>query len=48
MRYWGNSNTNFHTWSAKDDAAEWTIAILLYGEGVQAGKEASSKFALGR
>jgi hypothetical protein len=38
MRYWGNGDTNSKwPWSTQDDAAAWTIDILLYGDGVQAG-----------
>lgn len=39
MRYWGNENTKSKwPWSTQDDAASRTIDILLYGDGVQAGK----------
>jgi hypothetical protein len=39
MRYWGNGVTNSKwPWSTQDDAAAWSIDILLYGDGVQAGK----------
>lgn len=38
MRYWGDGNTDRWPWSTQADAAEWTIDILLYGEGVEDGK----------
>jgi hypothetical protein len=38
MKYWGDhGKTDKHPWIAQGDAAEWTIDILLHGEGVQAG-----------
>lgn len=38
MKYWGdNGTTDKHPWITQSDAAEWTIDVLLYGEGVQAG-----------
>jgi nucleoside-diphosphate-sugar epimerase len=38
LQYWGDGNTDKYPWSTTEDAAEWTIDILLYGDGVQAGK----------
>lgn len=38
MRYWGNGKVDKWPWSTQNDVAEWTIDILLYGDGVQAGK----------
>ncbi|TVY55590.1 putative pinoresinol-lariciresinol reductase 3 [Lachnellula cervina] len=39
MKYWGDDGkTNKWPWSTQADAAEYTIDILLYGKGVQAGE----------
>ncbi|CZR52458.1 uncharacterized protein PAC_02335 [Phialocephala subalpina] len=39
MKYWGDGDVrSVWPWSTQEDAAEWTIDILMYGEGVQAGK----------
>lgn len=38
MRYWGNGLVDKWPWSTQNDAAEWTIDILIHGKGVQAGK----------
>lgn len=37
-RYWGDENTRSMFPCAQDDAAAWTIDILLRGEGVQTGE----------
>lgn len=37
IRFWGSEATDKFPWSTQDDAAEWTIDILLYGKGVQSG-----------
>ena len=38
MRYWGDcGKSDKHPWTSQSDAVEWTIDILLYGDGVQAG-----------
>ncbi len=48
MRYWGEGNVvGKWPWSAQDDAAAWTIDILLQGEGVQEGKGGFFKFSSG-
>jgi nucleoside-diphosphate-sugar epimerase len=47
MRYWGDGQTDKWPWSTQDDAAEWTIDILLYGEGLQAGKGGFFKISSG-
>jgi len=47
MRYWGNGKTDKWPWTTQDDAVEWTIDILLYGDGVQAGKGGFFKFSSG-
>lgn len=47
MRYWGNGTADKWPWSTQDDAAEWTIDILLHGEGVQAGRGGLFKFSSG-
>ncbi|KAM0247108.1 hypothetical protein ACHAQJ_009963 [Trichoderma viride] len=38
MRYWGDGDVSKWPWITQSDAAEWTIDILLYGDGVQAGR----------
>ncbi|KAF4834922.1 hypothetical protein CGCTS75_v002680 [Colletotrichum tropicale] len=38
MKYWGDGNKQLHPWTEQDDAAAWTIEILLNGEGVREGK----------
>ncbi|KAK1851698.1 nad dependent epimerase [Colletotrichum chrysophilum] len=38
MKYWGDGNKQVHSWTDQDDAAAWTIEILLNGEGVREGK----------
>lgn len=48
MRYWGEGNAvGKWPWSAQDDAAAWTIDILLHGEGVQEGNGGFFKFSSG-
>jgi hypothetical protein len=48
MRYWGNGDTdNKWPWSTQEDAASWTIDILLHGDGVQAGNGGFFKFRSG-
>jgi NAD(P)-dependent dehydrogenase (short-subunit alcohol dehydrogenase family) len=47
MRYWGDGKTDKWPWTAQEDAAEWTIDILLYGDGVQAGKGGFFKISSG-
>lgn len=48
MQYWGNGDIeNKWPWSSIEDAAAWTIDILLYGDGVQAGKGGFFKFCSG-
>ena len=48
MRYWGKGDTeNKWPWSTQDDTAAWTIDILMYGDGVQAGKGGFFKFSSG-
>ncbi|TGJ78461.1 hypothetical protein E0Z10_g10306 [Xylaria hypoxylon] len=47
MKYWGNGTADKLPWSTQDDAAEWTIDILLHGEGVQAGRGGCFKFSSG-
>jgi nucleoside-diphosphate-sugar epimerase len=47
MRFWGSGITDKWPWSTQDDAAEWTIDILLHGEGVQAGKGGFFKICSG-
>jgi nucleoside-diphosphate-sugar epimerase len=37
MRYWGNGDNVKLPWSTQEDAAAWTIDILMHGDGVQAG-----------
>ncbi|KAL0944677.1 nad dependent epimerase [Colletotrichum truncatum] len=38
MCYWGNGNKQLHSWTTQDDAAVWTIEILINGKGVREGK----------
>ncbi len=38
LSYYGDGDTNNWPWSGQDDVAEWTIDILLHGDGVQAGE----------
>ncbi|KAF6817228.1 hypothetical protein CPLU01_13636 [Colletotrichum plurivorum] len=38
MRYWGDGNKYPQPWTTQDDAAAWTIEVLLNGNGVQEGK----------
>jgi nucleoside-diphosphate-sugar epimerase len=38
MRFWGNGLVDKWPWSTQDDAANWTIDILIHGKGVQAGE----------
>lgn len=38
MRYWGNGDKALYPWSTQDDAAEYTIDVLLYGKGVREGE----------
>jgi nucleoside-diphosphate-sugar epimerase len=38
MKFWGDGDTSKWPWSTQNDAAEWTIDVLLHGDGVQAGK----------
>lgn len=38
FRYWADGNRRKYSWTSQDDAAAWTIEILLNGEGVQEGK----------
>jgi len=48
MRYWGNEDTNSKwPWITQGDCAEYTIDVLLHGEGVQAGKGGIFKFRSG-
>lgn len=49
MQYWGHGDAESKwTWSTQEEAAAWTIHILLYGDSVQAGKGGGpSNFALG-
>jgi nucleoside-diphosphate-sugar epimerase len=47
MHYWGNGKTDKWPWTTQDDAAEWTIDVLLYGDGVQAGNGGFFKFSSG-
>jgi len=48
MKYWGdNGITDKHPWTTQSDAAEWTIDILLYGKGVQAGEGGVFKIQAG-
>ncbi|TDZ99673.1 hypothetical protein C8034_v000027 [Colletotrichum sidae] len=37
MRYWGDGNKQLYPWSDPDDAAAWTIEILINGVGVREG-----------
>jgi nucleoside-diphosphate-sugar epimerase len=38
MQYWGdNGKSDKWPWTTQEDVTEWTIDILLHGEGVQAG-----------
>lgn len=48
MKYWGDhGRTDKHPWIAQRDAAEWTIDILLHGDGVLAGKGGVFKIQTG-
>ncbi|KAI0535127.1 hypothetical protein GGR58DRAFT_519652 [Xylaria digitata] len=47
MRYWGNGTADKWPWSTQDDAAEWTIDILLHEECVQAGQGGFFKISSG-
>ncbi|GAW12883.1 hypothetical protein ANO14919_022540 [Xylariales sp. No.14919] len=47
MRYWGNGTADRWPWTTQDDAAEWTIDILLHGEGVTEGRGGVFKFSSG-
>ncbi|KAF9881536.1 hypothetical protein CkaCkLH20_00682 [Colletotrichum karsti] len=37
MKYWGDGNKQQYSWTHQDDAAAWTIEILINGDGVQEG-----------
>ncbi|RSM18197.1 hypothetical protein CDV31_002922 [Fusarium ambrosium] len=45
--YWGDLHEQKLPWTAMDDAAAWTVEILLTDEGVKAGKEGFFKFYSG-
>lgn len=45
--YWGNVHEQKTPWTAMDDAAAWTIEVLLTDEGVRAGKGGYFKFYSG-
>ncbi|ETS74450.1 hypothetical protein PFICI_14316 [Pestalotiopsis fici W106-1] len=45
--YWGDMNKRKIPWTAMDDAAAWTIEILLNGEGVQEGRGGVFQFQSG-
>ena len=48
MRYWGKGDSvGKWPWSAQDDAASWTIDILMFGDGVQEGQGGCFKFSSG-
>jgi len=47
MRYWGDGKTSKWPWTTQDDAAEWTIDIMLHGDGVQEGKGGFFRFHSG-
>ena len=38
MEYWGDGRKDEYPWTTQENAAAWTIDILMYGEGVQAGE----------
>ncbi|UPK96262.1 hypothetical protein LCI18_007197 [Fusarium solani-melongenae] len=45
--YWGNVHEQKTPWTTMDDAAAWTIEVLLTDEGVRAGKGGYFKFYSG-
>ncbi|RSL45701.1 hypothetical protein CEP54_014167 [Fusarium duplospermum] len=45
--YWGDLHEQKLAWTAMDDAAAWTVEILLTDEGVRAGKGGYFKFYSG-
>lgn len=47
MGYWGAGLCDKWPWSNQDDVAEWTIDILMYGEGVLEGKGGTFKVSSG-
>ncbi|PVH81917.1 NAD(P)-binding protein [Cadophora sp. DSE1049] len=48
MKYWGEGDrVGKWPWSSQDDAAAWTIDILMFGDGVQEGKGGFFKFSSG-
>jgi hypothetical protein len=47
MKYWGNFNDNKWSWSTMDDAAAYTIEVLLNGNGVQEGRGGYFQFRSG-
>ncbi|PMD45886.1 NAD(P)-binding protein [Hyaloscypha variabilis F] len=38
MEYWGDGNRDKYPWTTQENAAAWTIDILMHGTGVQAGE----------
>lgn len=45
--YWGDMHKRKIPWTAMDDAAAWTIELLLNGEGVQEGRGGVFQFQSG-
>jgi len=48
LRYWGDDNKNKYCWSTQDDAAAFTIEVLLKGAGVQEGRGGFFRFYSGK
>ena len=48
LRYRGDDNENRYCWSTQDDAAAFTIEVLLKGAGVQEGCGGFFRFYSGK
>lgn len=47
MRYWGDGDEDKYPWTTQEDAAEWTVDLLLYSPAVIAGEGGKFKFSGG-
>ncbi|KAH6995380.1 hypothetical protein EDB80DRAFT_755426 [Ilyonectria destructans] len=48
LRYWADGNTKKYPWTTQDDAAAFTIEVLLNGAGVQEGRGGFFSFYSGQ
>lgn len=48
LRYWADGNTEKYPWSTQDDAAAFTIEVLINGAGVQEGRGGCFRFYSGK